>query len=127
MKICQMLINYYINDKNQQIKNNINYQNNQLCHPINNCSYIPYNQFSNDQEGIFTQNNTNILYLNNYPKLNKNYSKEKNIIIENGRNEMININIKNDKKNISEDNNENIKQNNIWKSFSINKNKLAEI
>ena len=67
--------NYYINDKNQQIKNNINYQNNQLCHPINNCSYIPYNQFSNDQEGIFTQNNTNILYLNNYPKLNKNYSK----------------------------------------------------
>ena len=64
-----------------------------------------------------------ILYLNNYPKLNKNYSKEKNIIIENGRNEMININIKNDKKNISEDNNENIKQNNIWKSFSINKNK----
>ena len=119
--------NYYINDKNQQIKNNINYQNNQLCHPINNCSYIPYNQFSNDQEGIFTQNNTNILYLNNYPKLNKNYSKEKNIIIENGRNKMININIKNDKKNISEDNNENIKQNNIWKSFSINKNKLAEI
>ena len=119
--------NYYINDKNQQIKNNIIYQNNQLCHPINSRPYIPYNQFSNDQEGIFTQNNTNILYLNNYPKLNKNYSKEKNIIIENGRNEMININIKNDKKNISEDNNENIKQNNIWKSFSINKNKLAEI
>ena len=119
--------NYYINDKNQQIKNNIIYQNNQLCHPINSRPYIPYNQFSNDQEGIFTQNNTNILYLNNYPKLNKNYSKEKNIIIENGRNEMININIKNDKKNISKDNNENIKQNNIWKSFSINKNKLAEI
>ena len=55
--------------------------------------------------------------------MNKNYSKEKNIIIENGRNKMININIKNDKKNIAEDNNENIKQNNIWKSFSINKNK----
>ena len=102
--------NYYINDKNQQIKNNIIYQNNQLCHPINSRPYIPYNQFSNDQEGIFTQNNTNILYLNNYPKLNKNYSKEKNIIIENGQNKMINLNIKNDKKNIAEDNNENIKK-----------------
>ena len=67
--------NYYINDKNQQNKNNIIYQYNQLYHPINNCIYIPYNQFSNDQEGIFTQNNTNILYLNNYPKLNKGYSK----------------------------------------------------
>ena len=55
--------------------------------------------------------------------MNKNYLKEKNIIIENGRNKMININIKNDKKNISEDNNENIKQNNIWKSFTINRNK----
>ena len=56
--------NYYINDKNQQIKNNIIYQYNQLYHPINNCSYVPYIQFSNGQEGIFTQNNTNILYLN---------------------------------------------------------------
>ncbi len=55
--------------------------------------------------------------------MNKNYSKEKNIIIENGQNKMINLNIKNDKKNIAEDNNENIKQNNIWKNFSINKNK----
>ena len=55
--------------------------------------------------------------------MNKNYSKEKNIIIENGRNKMININIKNDKKNIAKDNNENIKYNNIWKSFTININK----
>ena len=119
--------NYYINDKNQQNKNNIIYQYNQLYHPINNCSYVPYIQFSNGQEGIFTQNNTNILYRNKFPKLDINYSKEKNIIIENGQNKMINLNIKNDKKNIAEDNNENIKQNNIWKSFSINKNKLAEI
>ena len=36
---------------------------------------------------------------------------------------MKNINIKNDKKNIAKDNNENIKHNNIWKSFTININK----
>ena len=48
---------------------------------------------------------------------------EKKIIIENGRNKIMNINVKNDIKNKAQDNNKNLKQNNIWKSFSISENK----
>jgi len=109
------LPDYYINDKNQ--KNTLHYS-------INNRSYIPYNPFLNKSEGLLTQNNTNILNIYQFPKLNKkNYSMEKKIIIENGRNKIMNINVKNDIKNKAQDNNKNLKQNNIWKSFSISENK----
>jgi hypothetical protein len=48
---------------------------------------------------------------------------EKKIIIENGRNKIMNINVKNEIKNKAQDDNKNLKQNNIWKSFSISENK----
>ena len=44
---------------------------------------------------------------------------EKKIIFENGRNKIMNINVKNDTKNKAKDDNKNLIQNNIWKSFSI--------
>ena len=90
----------------------------------NNPSYIPYNPFLKKSEGLLTQNNNNILNIYQFPKLNKkNYSMEKKIIIENGRNKIMNINVKNEIKNKAQDDNKNLKQNNIWKSFSISENK----
>ena len=105
--------NYYGNEKNLLINENIFSRFNPLYNPTFDYSNILNNSFLTKPKDLLSQNNTNLFNLSQFPLFNTNISLEKENKIENGLNVMKNIYNINGTEKLFKDNNDNMKQNNL--------------